>query len=116
MGSTSSSTSPASTSICAWFAQLTYRESLRDIEACLHSQVAKLYHMGFRSTAARNTLANANTVRDWRNYADFAPNPSGLPRQVRTQQAATACATVQTLNNKSAILSLSSGALQGILE
>ena len=54
------------------FAQLTFRESLRDIEACLRAQRAKLYHLGLRSVVARNTLANANGVRDWRIYADFA--------------------------------------------
>lgn len=54
------------------FAQLTYRESLRDIEVCLRSQRNKLYHMGIRSQISRNTLANANTQRDWRIYADFA--------------------------------------------
>jgi transposase len=54
------------------FAQLTYRESLRDIEACLRSAGTKLYHMGIRSRVSRNTLANANQVRDWRIYADFA--------------------------------------------
>jgi len=54
------------------FAQLTYRESLRDIEACLRAQSSKLYHMGIRSNVSRNTLANANKVRDWRIYADFA--------------------------------------------
>src|SRR5437870_9093543 len=54
------------------FAQLTYRESLRDIEACLHSIGGKLYHMGFRSKVARSTLADANELRDWRIYADFA--------------------------------------------
>ena len=54
------------------FAQLTYRESLRDIEACLRAQKSKLYHMGIRSTVSRNTLANANKVRDWRIYADLA--------------------------------------------
>jgi len=54
------------------FAQLTYRESLRDIEACLRSAGTKLYHMGIRNRVARNTLANANQVRDWRIYADFA--------------------------------------------
>ena len=54
------------------FAQLTYRESLRDIEACLRAGQSKLYHMGFRGKVARNTLANANTVRDWRIFADFA--------------------------------------------
>src|ERR1019366_876978 len=54
------------------FAQLTYRESLRDIEACLRSIGSKLYHMGFRSHVARSTLADANESRDWRIYADFA--------------------------------------------
>jgi hypothetical protein len=54
------------------FAQLTSRESLRDIEACLRAQRSKLYHMGIDATVARNTLANANKVRDWRIYADFA--------------------------------------------
>lgn len=54
------------------FAQLTYRESLRDIEACLRAQSSKLYHMGIRSGVSRNTLAHANQVRDWRIYADFA--------------------------------------------
>jgi len=58
--------------LCLVFAQLTYRESLRDIEACLRSQPAKLYHMGLRSSVARNTLANANAVRNWRIYADIA--------------------------------------------
>lgn len=54
------------------FAQLTYRESLRDIEACLRSLQSKLYHMGFRSKVSRSTLADANELRDWRIYADFA--------------------------------------------
>ena len=54
------------------FAQLTYRESLRDIEACLRSIGGKLYHMGFRGKVARSTLADANESRDWRIYADFA--------------------------------------------
>jgi hypothetical protein len=54
------------------FAQLTYREGLRDIEACLRSMSGKLYHMGFRSRVARSTLADANELRDWRIYADFA--------------------------------------------
>ena len=54
------------------FAQLTYRESLRDIEACLRSLGAKLYHVGFRGKVARSTLADANESRDWRIYADFA--------------------------------------------
>jgi hypothetical protein len=54
------------------FAQLTYRESLRDIEACLGSIGGKLYHMGLRNPVARSTLADANESRDWRIYADFA--------------------------------------------
>ena len=58
--------------LCMAFAQLTYRESLRDIEACLRSMQSKLYHMGIRSKVSRNTLAYANEKRDWRIYADFA--------------------------------------------
>jgi len=54
------------------FVQLTYRESLRDIEACLRAMGGKLYHMGFHSKVARSTLADANESRDWRIYADFA--------------------------------------------
>ena len=64
------------------FAQLTYRESLRDIEACLSAQASKLYHMGFREPIRRSTLADANEARDWRIYADFAgadpPSPKAL--------------------------------------
>jgi len=58
--------------LCMAFAQLTYRESLRDIEACLRVAKTKLYHMGIRGKVARNTLAHANETRDWRIYADFA--------------------------------------------
>lgn len=58
--------------LCMAFAQLTYRESLRDIEVCLRAQHNKLYHMGIRGGTARNTLANANKTRDWRIYADLA--------------------------------------------
>jgi DDE family transposase/uncharacterized protein DUF4372 len=54
------------------FAQFTYRESLRDIEACLGSMSGKLYHMGFRSRIARSTLSDANEAHDWRIFADFA--------------------------------------------
>lgn len=57
--------------LCMAFAQLTYRESLRDIEACLRAARSKLYHMGIRGGVSRNTLANANSVRDWRIYRDF---------------------------------------------
>ena len=66
--------------LCMAFAQLTYRESLRDIEACLRSMSAKLYHMGFRSRVARTTLADANESRDWRIYADFAQVLIGIAR------------------------------------
>jgi len=64
------------------FAQLTFRESLRDIEACLRAQQPKLYHLGIRGGIARNTLANANAVRDWRIYADFAQRLIRLARQL----------------------------------
>ena len=62
------------------FAQLTYRESLRDIEACLSAQSAKLYHMGFRHEIKRSTLADANEARNWRIHAEFA---QGLIAQAR---------------------------------
>jgi hypothetical protein len=62
------------------FAQLTFRESLRDIEACLRAHQSKLYHLGIRSAVARNTMANANAVRDWRIYADFAQSLIGIAR------------------------------------
>jgi hypothetical protein len=58
--------------LCLAFAQLTYRESLRDIEICLRAAGGKLYHMGIRGKVSRNTLAHANEVRDWRIYHDFA--------------------------------------------
>jgi len=66
------------------FAQLTYRESLRDIEACLSAQAAKLYHMGIREAVSRSTLADANELRDWRIYAEFAHR---LITQARTLYA-----------------------------
>jgi hypothetical protein len=62
------------------FAQLTYRESLRDIEACLRSLQGKLYHMGFRGQVSRSTLADANENRDWRIFADFAQVLIGMAR------------------------------------
>jgi len=64
------------------FAQLTYRESLRDIQACLRAAGTKLYHLGIRSRVSRNTLANANQVRDWRIYADFAQRLIGQARRL----------------------------------
>jgi len=64
------------------FAQLTYRESLRDIEACLRAQSKKLYHMGIRSKVSRSTLAEANEVRDWHIYADFANHLISIARKL----------------------------------
>jgi IS4 transposase len=64
------------------FGQLTYRESLRDIVACLRAQSSKLYHMGIRSTVSRNTLSNANKIRDWRIYADFAQSLIAIARKL----------------------------------
>ena len=64
------------------FAQLTYRESLRDIEACLSAQAAKLYHMGFRHEIKRSTLADANESRDWRIHAEFAQRLIGQARKL----------------------------------
>jgi hypothetical protein len=64
------------------FAQLTYRESLRDIEACLSAQASKLYHMGFAEPVRRSTLADANEARDWRIYADFAQVLIGQARKL----------------------------------
>jgi hypothetical protein len=58
--------------LCMAFAQLTFRESLRDIQVCLRATQSKLYHLGIRGKVSRNTLAHANQVRDWRIYADFA--------------------------------------------
>ena len=72
--------------LCMTFAQLTYRESLRDIEVCLRAQRSKLYHFGIRSTVARNTLSNANAVRDWRIYADFAQSLIGIARPLYAQE------------------------------
>ena len=64
------------------FAQLTFRESLRDIEVNLRAQRMRLYHMGVRSVMARNTLSNANAVRDWRIYADFAQHLIRIARRL----------------------------------
>jgi hypothetical protein len=73
--------------LCMAFAQLTFRESLRDIEVCLRAQSPKLYHLGIRSGVARNTLANANAVRDWRIYADFAQSLIGIARPLYAQES-----------------------------
>ena len=67
------------------FAQLTYRESLRDIEACLRSMSGKLYHMGLRGKVARSTLGDANEMHDWRIYADFAQVLIGIARPLHVR-------------------------------
>lgn len=66
--------------LCMAFAQLTYRESLRDIQACLRAQTSKLYHMGIKARVSRSTLADANEVRDWRIHAEFAQSLVGIAR------------------------------------
>jgi hypothetical protein len=66
--------------LCMAFAQLTYRESLRDIEACLRAHSAKLYHLGIRGGVSRSNLAHANEMRDWRLYAEFAQALIGMAR------------------------------------
>jgi hypothetical protein len=69
------------------FAQLTYRESLRDIEVCLSAQSAKLYHMGFRQEIKRSTLADANESRDWRIHAEFAQRLIAQARKLYVGEA-----------------------------
>jgi hypothetical protein len=73
--------------LCMAFAQLTYRESLRDIEACLRAQSSKLYHLGIRGSVARNTLANANATRDWRIYCDFAQSLIATARSLYANES-----------------------------
>ncbi len=73
--------------LCMAFAQLTYRESLRDIEACLRAQHTKLYHMGIRGHVSRATLADANESRDWRIHADFAQALIGIARRLYVDDA-----------------------------
>ena len=68
------------------FAQLTYRESLRDIETCLRSLQGKLYHLGFRGKVARSTLADANESRDWRIFADFAQRLIATARRLYVRE------------------------------
>lgn len=68
--------------LCMAFAQLTYRRSLRDIESCLQAQPSKLYHMGIRGNVTRSNLADANELRDWRIYAEFAQSLIGRARRL----------------------------------
>jgi len=72
--------------LCMAFAQLTYRESLRDIEACLRGAKPKLYHMGIRGKVSRNTIAHANEIRDWRIYADFAQVLIKIARELYAEE------------------------------
>ena len=72
--------------LCMAFAQLTYRESLRDIEACLRSCPDKLYHMGIRGRVSRSTLADANERHDWRIFADFAQILIARARQLYARE------------------------------
>jgi len=72
--------------LCMAFAQLTYRESLRDIETCLRAMQPKLYHAGIRSRVSRSTLADANENRDWRIYADFAQVLIGIARPLYLEE------------------------------
>jgi len=73
--------------LCMAFAQITYRESLRDIEVCLRSQSTKLYHMGIRGNICRSTLADANEIRDWRIYADLAHSLIATARALYSKDA-----------------------------
>ena len=73
--------------LCMAFAQLTYRESLRDIEACLRAHSAKLYHLGIRGRVSRSTLADANEARDWRIYAEFGQALIAIARPMYADEA-----------------------------
>lgn len=95
--------------LCLGFAQLTYRESLRDIEACLRSVQPKLYHMGFRGRISRSTLADANESIDWRIYADFAQVLIAIARPLYAKESL-GCdldATVYALDSTTIALCLS---------
>lgn len=73
--------------LCMIFAQLTYRESLRDIEACLRSLGPKLYHMGIRGNISRTNIARANKNRDWRIYRDLAQHLIGIARKLYSEES-----------------------------
>lgn len=91
------------------FAQLTYRESLRDIEVCLAAQASKLYHMGLREPVRRSTLADANESRDWRIHADFAQRLIDQARKLYAGDdlGLELCNTVYALDSTTIDLSLS---------
>jgi transposase len=73
--------------LCMAFAQITYRESLRDIEVCLRSQQKKLYHMGIRGKVSKSTLADANEIRDWRIYAELAQSLVATARELYKEES-----------------------------
>ena len=82
--------------LCLAFAQLTFRESLRDIEACLRSRASQLYHMGFRADICRSTLADANEARDWRIHADLAQKLIAKARRLYAEEEL-ACSLKETV-------------------
>lgn len=95
--------------LCMAFAQLTHRESLRDIETCLRAAGRQLYHMGIRGHVARSNLARANENRDWRIYADFAQVLIGIvrPMYANDELGADLDATVYALDSTTIDLCLS---------
>jgi len=95
--------------LCLAFAQLTFRESLRDIETCLRALEPKLYHAGFRGRVSRSTLADASRTHDWRIYADFAQVLIGRARQLYAQEplAVELAETVYALDSTTIDLCLS---------
>lgn len=95
--------------LCMAFAQLTGRESLRDVETCLRSMTPKLYHAGFRSRIARSTLADANERRDWRIYADFAQILIARARQLYAKDSLAVDLDAATYALDSSIIELSLG-------
>ena len=95
--------------LCLAFAQLTDRSSLRDIETCLRAQQSKLYHMGFRGRVSRATLADANEVRDWRIFRDFAQVLIGMARDLYRDESfgVELCETVYAFDSTTIDLCLS---------
>jgi hypothetical protein len=95
--------------LCMAFAQLTYRESLRDIEACLRAQSAKLYHLGIRGKVSRSAIADANETRDWRIYFEFAHALIRIARRLYAQEplAVELSETVYALDSTTVDLCLS---------
>jgi len=82
--------------LCMAFAQLTFRESLRDIETCLRAYASKLYHLGIRGGVARSTLADANEKRDWRIYQDFTLSLIEVASSMRAIASQSSSPTLRT--------------------